>query len=83
MSHAKTSRQDDSPTPQDKAQHVDGQPAVKAIHANRLMLWADRHYQYDELVTAQGEIVMFGISSLKDLIREKAQCYMIWIIFSL
>ena len=48
VSHAKTSRQDDSPTPQDKAQHVDGQPAVKAIHANRLMLWADRHYQYDE-----------------------------------
>ena len=27
---------------------MDGQPAVKAIHANRLMLWADRHYQYDE-----------------------------------
>ena len=48
VSHAKTSRQDDSPTPQDKAQHVEGQPAVKAIHANRLMLWADRHYQYDE-----------------------------------
>ena len=48
VSHAKTSRQYDSPTPQDKAQHVDGQPAVKAIHANRLMLWADRHYQYDE-----------------------------------
>ena len=48
VSHTKTSRQDDSPTPEDKAQHVDGQPAVKAIHANRLMLWADRHYQYDE-----------------------------------
>ena len=48
VSHAKTSRQDDSLTPQDKAQHVEGQPAVKAIHANRLMLWADRHYQYDE-----------------------------------
>ena len=27
---------------------MEGQPAVKAIHANRLMLWADRHYQYDE-----------------------------------
>ena len=61
VSHAKTSRQDDSLTPQDKAQHVEGQPAVKAIHANRLMLWADRHYQYDELVTAQGEIVWSAV----------------------
>ena len=48
MSRAKTSRQDDEPTPQDNAQHVDGQPAAKAIHVNRFMLWADWHYQYDE-----------------------------------